>query len=302
MKLAQLEKSKYSNAAKDIFDKASSAISKVSPFGAGIDHDTIHDDAYAWMDEIKSPGSIFTSPICPPDLRKSQTRTIRSKSGKLISGLTLAQDWAHGSDSGLKTIPLALMLGGVISTASLSTGMDGPAIAAAVGLGLYRLAGAGFSDLLMGALLAGGAAYATRFAGGNSSLIGAATFLLPAAFIYVHNYLTKKTRANNLLNQSRHHTNTLGDDEKILAQMEQQIIQAAKDDAKAPFLKIAIATGIFQMKGVFSSPDKGTQIGFNLSDLAQHIFVMGKPGTGKSYTLRKIIKGANEACTKIGKN
>lgn len=54
MKLAQLEKSKYSNAAKDIFDKASSAISKVSPFGAGIDHDTIHDDAYAWMDEIKS--------------------------------------------------------------------------------------------------------------------------------------------------------------------------------------------------------------------------------------------------------
>jgi len=301
MKLAKLENNAYSNAVKATFDKASSVISRVSPFGAGMNHDEIHEQAYEWMDEIKSPGSIFTSPICPPDLRKSQTRTIRSKTGKLISGLTLAEDWAHGSDSGLKTIPLALMLGGVISTASLSTGMDGPAFAAAVGLGLYRLAGAGFTDLLMGALLAGGAAYATRFAGGNESLIGAATFLLPAAFIYLHNYLSKKTRANNLLNQSRHHTNTLGDDEKILKQMEQQIIQAAKDDAKAPFLKIAIATGIMQFKGSFSSPDKGTEIGMNLSDLAQHIFVMGKPGTGKSYTLRKIIKTANEASIKIGK-
>ena len=289
-------------ATSELFNKTTATLSKVSPFGMGIDHDAINDRAFDWMDEIKSPGSIFTNPYTPADLRKSQTRTIRSKSGKHISGLTLAEDWTVGPDSGIKQIPLALMLAGVITTSTISTGMTAPGVAAAIGLGLYSLAGAGFGELVLGGALAAGTVALNHLAGGSNSLIGAATFLLPAAFIYLTNYLQKRQRANELLKQSRSHTGTIGDDEAVLKVAEKQIAQAIKDDAKSPFIPIAKATGKFQAKGSFLSPDAGTTIGLNLSDLAQHIFIMGKPGTGKSYTLRQIIKQTYLASKKMGKN
>ncbi|WP_241170395.1 hypothetical protein [Serratia marcescens] len=285
-----------------LFNKTTAALSRVSPFGAGLDYDGFHDKAFAWMDEIKSPGALFTSPLTPADLRKSQVRTIRSKNGMAISGLTLAEDWTFGAEAGIKTIPLALMLAGVITTATLATSMTAPMVAGLIGLGIYRLVGANFGELLIGTLLAGGAAYASQTFGGSNTLIGAATFLLPAAVIYLGNYLAKKGRANALLEQSRYHTNTLGDDDKLFDKLKRQITQAIKDDAKAPFLKLAKATGTFQRKGAFECPDAGTEIGVNFSDLAQHMFYMGKPGTGKSYALRKAIKEAYLACKKMGKN
>ena len=285
----------------NLFNKTTAVLSRFSPFGMRINHDKIEKRVFDWMDEIHSPGSIFTNPFTPPDLRKSQTRTIRSKSGRHISGLTLAEDWTQGPDSGIKQIPLALMLAGVITTSTISTGMTAPAIAAGIGLGLYSLAGAGFGDLVLGGLLAAGTVALNHVAGGSNSLLGAATFLLPAAFIYLTNYLQKRQRANDLLKQARLHTNTIGDDDAVMKIAEAQIAQAIKDDAKAPFIPLAVATGKFQHKGAFLSPDAGTVIGLNLSDLAQHMFVMGKPGTGKSFTLRKVIKETYLASKKMGK-
>jgi hypothetical protein len=299
MKLAKVETLK--DATDDIFNKTTATLSKVSPFGAGIDHARLYEQAYEWVDEIKSPGSLFTGPLTPADLRKSQTRTIRSKSGKLISSITLAEDWTFGAEAGIKTIPLSLMLAGVITTATLSTSMTAPMVAGLIGLGIYKVVGANFGDLLIGGILAAGATFASQQLGGSNSLMGAATFLLPAAIIYLNNYLTKKARANELIKQSRHHTSTLTDNDGMLERLKKQITQAIKDDAKAPFIPLARATGIFQDKGALESPDAGTIIGLNLLDLAQHFFAMGKPGTGKSYTLRKIIKETYFATKKMGK-
>lgn len=289
------------NAGVQLFNKTTAVLNNISPIGAGINHKELKNNAYIWTDEIISPGSIFTNPMTPRDLRKTQTRTIRSKSGKLISGLTLAQDWTVGADTGIKTIPLALMLAGVITTSSMSTSLTGPAVAAAIGLAIYNLAGAKFGELFMGAVLAASAVTAIKYLDGASTLAGAMTFMLPAAYIYLNNYLTKKGRAQALLNQSRTHRNDLGDTDMVMKRLEKQITQGIKDDSKSPFLPIAIATGKFQERGSFESPDAGTEIGFNLSDLAQHIFVMGMPGTGKSYLLRQIINEANEASIKMGK-
>lgn len=284
-----------------LFNKLTAKLSKISPFGVGINHDNLSLKAYEWVDEIKSPGYIFTSPITPPDLRKSQTRTIRSKTGRLISGLTLGQDWSFGADVGIKTIPLALMLAGVITTSSISTSQTAPSVIALIGLGIYKLVGADLGELVIGALLAAGSIYASQYFDSNS-IFGAAKFLLPAAVIYLNNYLFKKSRANELIKQSRYHVNTYGDNNDLLDRLKNQITQAIKDDAKAPFIPLAKATGIFQKKGSMESPDAGTIIGLNLLDLAQHFFAMGKPGTGKSYTLRQIIKQVYLACQKMGKN
>jgi hypothetical protein len=284
-----------------IFDKTTNYLSKVSPFNTNINYDEIIDEAYVWVDEITSPGAIFTGPYTPADLRKSQTRTIRSKSGKLVAGLTLNQDWAMGSDSGIKQIPLALMLAGVITTSSFTASPTVPGIVAALGLGLYSLAGANAGELMLAALLAGGATAANQYLGGSNSLIAALTYMVPAAAIYLSGYLNRKDRAKKLLTQSRIHTSVIGDDEAMLKKLEKQIIQAIKDDAKAPFLPLVKATGKFQHLGSFESPDAGVIAGMNLSDLAQHIFIMGKPGTGKSYFIRKIIKEANLACEKMKK-
>lgn len=291
----------WKGATSELFNKTTTVLTKFSPFGAGIDHEAIKEKAYEWVDEIKTPSEIFTNPYVPADLRKTQTRTIRSKTGKQIAGLTLAEDWTVGPDSGIKQIPLALMLAGVITTSSMSTGLTGPAMAAGIGLGLYSLAGAGFGELVVGGLLAGATTALNHAAGGSGTLLGAATFLLPAAFIYLTNYIQKRTRANALLKQSRRHAGTSGDNEAIMKRLEKQITQAIKDDAKAPFIPLAVATGKFQHKGSFESPDAGTVIGLNALDLTQHMFIMGKPGTGKSYTLRQIIKQAYLAYQKMGK-
>lgn len=288
-------------ATSELFNKTSAVLNKVSPIGAGVDHEQIKDNSYEWVEEITSPSAIFTNPYVPADLRKTQTRTIRSKSGMHISGLTLAEDWTVGPDSGIKQIPLALMLAGVITTSTMSSGFGAPAVAAGIGLGLYSLAGAGFGDLVLGGLLAAGTAGLGHLAGGSGSLLGAATFMLPAAAIYLTNYIQKRTRANSLLKQSRRHAGTVGDDEKTIRKLEKQITQAIKDDAKSPFIPLAKATGIFQHRGAFDSPDFGTTMGLNLSDLAQHMFIMGKPGTGKSYTLRQLIKQAYLAYQSMGK-
>lgn len=179
MKLQKINN--WKGATSELFNKTTAVLTKVSPFGAGIDHEALSYKAYEWVDEIKTPGEIFTNPYVPADLRKTQTRTIRSKSGKHIAGLTLAEDWTVGPDSGIKQIPLALMLAGVITTSTMSSGLGAPAVAAGLGLTLYSLAGAGFGDLVLGGLLAAGTVGLTHLAGGTNSLLGAATFLLPAA-------------------------------------------------------------------------------------------------------------------------
>ena len=291
----------WKGATSELFNKTTAFLSKISPFGAGIDHEEIQYKSYEWVDEIKSPGAIFTGPLTPADLRKSQNRTIRSKSGMLISGITTAQDWTFGAEAGIKTIPLSLMLAGVITTATLSTDMSAPMVAGLIGLGIYRIVGANFGELFVGGLLAAGAAFASQHLGGSSSVLGAATFLLPAAVIYLNNYLFKKDRTEQQLKQSRHHTSVLGDNDAMLKRLERQITQAIQDDRKAPFLPIAKATGLFQKRGSLESPDAGTIIGLNLMDLAQHFFAMGKPGTGKSFTLRQIIKQTYTATQKMGK-
>lgn len=287
-----------------MFDKTTNILTKFSPFGTGIDHEKIKQEAYEWMDEIKSPGAIFTGPYTPADLRKSQTRTIRSKSGMAIAGLTLLPDWTMGADSGIKQIPLALFLFGVIMASGaggLATG--GLAVLLVLfGLGMYKLTGATFGDMFLALALAG-AVVGLKLSAGEvgGGLVSTVGLTLPAIAIYFAAYMVKKNRAEELLKQSRHHTATGGDNEGNLRILEAQIAQAIKDDAKAPFLPLIKATGTFQHRGSFESPDAGTVVGLNLSDLSQHIFVMGKPGTGKSYFLRKIIKETNTAYTKINR-
>lgn len=285
-----------------IFDKATNYLSNVSPIGAGINHEKIKDEAFEWMDEITSPGAIFTGPYTPADLRKSQTRTIRSKSGRLVAGMTLPQDWVMGSDSGVKQIPLALMLAGVITTSSLTANPTFPGLVGALGLGLYSLSGAKAGEILLAALLGAGTIAANQYLGGSNSLLAALTYVVPAAAIYLSSYLNKKDRVKKQLNQSRSHTGSIGDDEIMLKKLERQITQAIKDDAKAPFLPLAIAKGTMQFRGSFESPDAGTIIGLNMADLAKHLFIMGKPGTGKSYFIRQVIKQLWSACNFMKKD
>lgn len=90
-------------------------------------------------------------------------------------------------------------------------------------------------------------------------------------------------------------------EENDYSKLEAQIKQAIIDDEKAPAIPLAVSTGEFQKRGSFESPDRGTVMMMNLMDFFQHMFIMGKPGTGKSMFLRQIIKQFDIACRKMGK-
>lgn len=288
----------------NVFEKATHQLSKVSPFGVGIDHDALKYDAYLWTDEITTPNTIFTNPLVPKDLRKSQARTIKSSSGKLITSLTTGEDWTFGGDSGVNKITMALMLAGVISTSVLAHSTTNAAIGAGIALGAYKVIGSpSFGEFFLGATLAATSVGAYQYLGlgANMTLTSLLPLFLPSIAMYANNYLKKKARANRIRQQAYEHDNDLGEDNNF-NKLEAQIKQAIIDDSKSPSFAVAQATGIYQSRGSFESPDANTDMVMNLSDLAQHMFVMGKPGTGKSMFLRHIIKQVDLACKQMGKN
>lgn len=219
------------------------------------DIENMHRQSFEWVDEITSPNMIFSNPLVPYDLRKTQTRTILSRSGKRISGLTLVKDWSTGHDIGIKKIALSV------------------AAASAVGAGALTV----------------------------SPILAAASLIIPTASLFSMSYSNNKSRAKALLEQSLRHSDTLGFNQALYSVIEKQIVQAIKDDATTPFLPLATATGEFARRGSMTSPDKGTVIGLNLKNLARHMIVFGKPGVGKSFFLRAVIKRVFDACSKRGK-
>lgn len=288
---------------KTIFDKATNTLSKVSPFAVGFDHESMKLSAYEWSENITTPNTIFNNPFVPLDLRKSQARTIKSSDGKYISSLTTAEDWTMGGETGINKITMALMLAGVIGTSVLAHSPTNAAIGAGIALGAYKFAGGrSWKDFFLGAGLAGVSvgAYQVLGLGGQLTLTSLLPLLLPSIAMYASNYLKKKSDAKKHKVFGNKHANDMGE-ENDYSKLEAQIKQAIIDDEKAPAIPLAVSTGEFQKRGSFESPDRGTVMMMNLMDFFQHMFIMGKPGTGKSMFLRQIIKQFDIACRKMGK-
>ena len=272
-------------------------LSRVSPIGATINHEKISQDAYLWADDITTPNSIFSNPYNPQDLKKSQTRTIKSASGKKISGLTLPQDWSCGDESGVSKIVQALALAGYIGYSYTNPGQSD---LIAVGLGslfAYKFIAKPSSNDMLGTITLGAIpVIANQYTQGHASTLGQTLpALLPAFGIYWGGYLSDKNRAEKLLDNGQRFNSDMNE-ESSHSKLEAQIRQAIIDDSKNPTLTMALASGIFQKRGSFESPDAGTELVMNWTDLAQHMFIMGKPGTGKSLFLKNIIY---EAYTKL---
>ncbi|HHK8271156.1 TPA: hypothetical protein ACQVKY_005338, partial [Serratia marcescens] len=288
---------------KTIFDKATNTLSKVSPFAVGFDHESLKLSAYEWAENITTPNTIFNNPYVPLDLRKSQARTIKSSDGKYISSLTTARDWTMGGETGINKITMALMLAGVIGTSVLAHSPTNAAIGAGIALGAYKfIGGPSWGDFFLGAGLAGLSvgAYQVLGLGGQLTLTSLLPLLLPSIAMYASNYLKKKSRAKEHKVNGNKHANDMGE-ESNYSKLEAQIKQGIIDDEKAPAIPLAVSTGEFQKRGSFESPDRGTVMMMNLMDFFQHMFIMGKPGTGKSMFLRQIIKQFDIACRKMGK-
>ncbi|WP_171986530.1 hypothetical protein, partial [Burkholderia cenocepacia] len=137
---------------------------------------------------------------------------------------------------------------------------------------------------------------ANQYTHGHASALGQTLpALLPAFGMYWSGNLDQKSRAQKLLENGQRFDNDMNE-ENSHSKQEAQIRQAIIDDSKNPVLVMALASGLFQKRGSFESPDYGTEIVMNWTDLAQHMFIMGKPGTGKSLFLKNIIF---EAYTKL---
>lgn len=299
-----LEKEKLNYATDKVMKKVNKTLnrfagflSRVSPIGATINHKKISQEAYLWADDITTPNSIFSNPYNPKDLKKSQTRTIKSASGKKIAGLTLPQDWSCGDDSGVSKIVQAMALAGYISYSYTNPALN-DLIAVGVGsLFAYKFiakptANESIATFALGAL----PVIANQYTHGHASALGQTLpALLPAFGMYWSGNLDQKSRAQKLLENGQRFDNDMNE-ENSHSKQEAQIRQAIIDDSKNPVLVMALASGLFQKRGSFESPDYGTEIVMNWTDLAQHMFIMGKPGTGKSLFLKNIIF---EAYTKL---
>lgn len=265
-------------------------------------------DALDWTNEITQRGGIYSSPLIPEDLRNSKNRTILSRSGKKVSGLTLPADWNIGSDPGITQLYIAtaflfMIVLNVFGITSLSTGIFSMGV---MGL-IYAVGGLGASILtafLVGkhllkmnvskllrplwSVLALALAYVLINLPINSNIFTTCLYLVPALIIFLSSYREDNLRALALRRQANLHGGTLNEKfvnaSKMSDPLVSQITQASKDST--PFISSGIATGEFQNQGDINAPEAGRVVGFTLQDLFTHLFLFGKSGGGKSRYFR----------------
>ena len=278
-------------------------LNKYSPFAKGIDDKKIKSIAYQWVEEITSPNAIFSNPYTPTDLRREQVRTVKSRSGKLLAGLVLPEDFSFGSDIGIKYIMLPIFL---FLIATLNLLAISPTIIYAVTilsiLSYKKLTGSNVLDTMFaGALMSSFTAMnAYNIYSIQNPLSIVLLMCIPALAIYIFNKRINKARAVRLLIQAKSHSSTPGiETNNTTDDLTKQIMKAISEDAKAPKIDLGITTGALNERGSSECPPARLPMAINILSLEQHMLVIGASGTGKSLQLKKIIKEVDKAYKKM---
>lgn len=302
-----IEKSKPKNT---FFSKVIHIIKQWKGLVAFMNVKGMQQDSLEWTNEITQRGGIYSSPLVPEDLRNSKNRTILSKSGKKISGLTLPKDWNIGSDPGISQLYIAttfifmilLNVFGITSMGATGFSSFGSSMLYGIGAFFFSILTCIISAKLLLGINVGSilkklkyilllvVAFVAINLNIDSVLFTTFLYIVPALIIFGSSYREDNKRALELRRQANIHAGTLNEkfvsSNKMSNPLVSQISNALKD--KTPFIEAGKALGNFQDQGDINAPEAGRTIGFTLQDLFTHLFIFGKSGGGKSRYLRYI--------------
>jgi hypothetical protein len=289
----------------------STILSKWKPISAFMRVGKIKEQALDWTNEVTQRGGIYSSPIVPKDLRNTHGRSILTRSGKLVAGVTLFRDWNKGEDAGINPLILALIFAAMISYNVFHSVFSaaGPGGFMDIGLGafifvviyLLTMSPTFFDIILIGGMLT--AIFGAMSFAGNTLFGSILTYATPAVVLWTMNKLKDNRRAKLLRFQASQHMDTMGESHVEHNETENplvaQINMAIKD--QSPILTVGVATGVFQKNGAMTAPEPGTEFGLSVDDLSRHMFVFGKSGAGKSFFARWIAYLNFTAARNVGK-
>jgi hypothetical protein len=289
----------------------STILSKWKPISAFMRVGKIKEQALDWTNEVTQRGGIYSSPIVPKDLRNTHGRSILTRSGKLVAGVTLFRDWNKGEDAGVNPLILALIFAAMISYNVFHSVFSsaGPGGFMDIGLGafifvviyLLTMSPTFFDIILIGGMLT--AIFGVMTIAGNSLLGSILTYSTPAIVLWTMNKLKDNRRAKLLRFQASLHMDTLSEAYVEHNETENpqvaQINNAIKDTS--PMITLGISTGVTRKNGALNAPEPGTEVAVSVDDLAKHLFIFGKSGSGKSWSARWIAYQNYIAAKKLGK-
>ncbi|MER3447403.1 MAG: hypothetical protein C4294_18525 [Nitrospiraceae bacterium] len=273
--------------------------------------DKLKQESLDWTNEVTQRGGVYSSSIVPKDLRNTKGRSILTRSGKLVAGVTLFRDWNKGEDAGINPLIMAMIFGAMISYNVFHTIFSSNDPTSFIQIGftafiflvayLLTMSPTFFDILIIGAMFA--ATFGAMTLGAHTLLGSILSYAAPAMFIFGSNKLRDNRRAKLLRFQASEHMDTMGEahieNNETGNPLVVQINKALKD--RTAFIQLGTATGTFQKNGDMNAPEPGTEFGLTIDDLSRGALILGKSGTGKSFTLRHILKGVVDGFQVQGK-
>lgn len=286
-------------------------LNKIRSFIA-IDFEPLKERAFLEISEINGVLGADKSAYIPEDARSSNPHTIYDGHGRLVVGRVDAKDYFQGDDQFVGNVMSSIWFfiftlvmsfvtimsdGTTFSPSSiLNVGLPLATFFIAI-LYLHKKTTQSLIMFMVWCFLELQLLSVAGMSGGSKGLLlNCLALSLPGIRLIFNNYLSRKSRAHAIYQNSRGNTHGLS----AYAGLDLNYLKSLAKD-KTPSYPLATADGVFEHAGLIGAVGQGQNIALSQLDGNRHMFIGGASGTGKSRSLKEHLILRNKINTKFKK-